>query len=70
MCSTNNGQQVSTSTITVGLTLSIDIVLDIMNNGEDAFQALMSFSIPTTLLEMENAFNQTSNGEVLNFILF
>ena len=52
------------STITAGLKSSVDIFVDIENAAEDAFQASLSFVLPTSLLELVNVFNQTRNGEV------
>ena len=52
------------STITAGLKSSVDIFVDIENAAEDAFQASLSFVLPTNLLELVNVFNQTRNGEV------
>ena len=52
------------STITAGSTSSVDITLDVENAAEDAFQASLSFVLPTNLLELVNVFNQTRNGEV------
>ena len=52
------------STITAGSTSSVDIILDIENAQEDAFQASLLFVLPTNLLELVNVFNQTRNGEV------
>ena len=52
------------STITAGLKSFVNIFLDIENAVEDAFQASLSFVLPTNLLELVNVFNQTRNGEV------
>ena len=52
------------STITAGLKSFINIFLDIENAVEDAFQASLSFVLPTDILELVNVFNQTRNGEV------
>ena len=52
------------STITAGSTSSVDIILDVENAGEDAFQPSLSFVLPTNLLQLVNIFNQTRNGEV------
>ena len=52
------------STITAGSTSSVDVFLDVENAAEDAFQASLSFLLPTNLLELVNIFNQTRNGEV------
>ena len=61
---TNKRQSFSGSLITVGLVSSLDLYLDIENAGEDAFQAVLSFILPTNVLELVNIFNQTRRGEV------
>ena len=54
----------SSINITAGQTSSIDILLDIENAADDAFQAILSFILPTNTLQLVNVFNQTRNGEV------
>lgn len=62
---TKRRQSISgTTMITAGLVSAVDFMLDIENTAEDAFQAILSFVVPTNLLEFANAFNQTKNGEV------
>ena len=53
--------------ITAGLKLFGNIFLAIENAAEDAFQASLSFVLPTNLLELVNVFNQTRNGEVSRY---
>ena len=62
--SNKDQQNYSSTYITAGLTSSVDVFLDIENAGEDAFQAILSFILPTSTLQLINAFNQTRNGEV------
>lgn len=54
----------SSTNITAGQTSSVDILLDIENAADDAFQAILSFILPTNTLQLVNVFNQTRNGEV------
>ena len=54
----------SSPNITAGFTSSIDILLNIENAADDAFQATLSFILPTSTLQLVNVFNQTRNGEV------
>ena len=54
----------SSLNITAGFTSSIDILLNIENAADDAFQATLSFILPTSTLQLVNVFNQTRNGEV------
>lgn len=61
---TKGRQSIAGTTITAGLVSSVDFMLDIENTAEDAFQAILSFVVPTNILEFANAFNQTRNGEV------
>lgn len=54
----------SSTNITAGETSSVDIFLDVENSADDAFQAILSFILPTGTLQLINVFNQTRNGEV------
>ena len=57
-------QQSSPSLITAGLTQSVNIFIEVVNALEDAFQATLSFTLPSNQLELVNVFNQTGRGEV------
>ena len=65
---TNNSnrdqQNTSSLKITAGFTSSVDIFLDIENAGDDAFQAILSFILPASTLQLVNVFNQTRKEEV------
>jgi len=37
--------------LVAGLVSNVFVALDISNQGDDAFQAILSFSLPSTLLE-------------------
>ena len=54
--------------VTAGFTSSIDIFLDIENAGDDAFQAILSFILPASTLQLVNVFNQTRRGEVSGYM--
>ena len=62
--SNRDHQNMSSLNITAGFTSSIDIFLNIENAADDAFQATLSFILPTSTLQLVNVFNQTRNGEV------
>ncbi len=55
---------IGSTTITAGLKSFVNIFLAIENAAEDAFQASLSFVLPTNLLKLVNVLNQTRNGEV------
>ena len=38
--------------------------MTVENAREDAFQASLTFTLPTNVLELDNIFNITNNGEV------
>lgn len=50
--------------IVAGLTTSVEINLVIANLMDPAFNAILSFTVPSRLLTLTNAFNRTRNGEV------
>ena len=50
--------------IVAGLTTSVEIDLVIANLIDPAFNAVLSFILPSRLLFLTNAFNMTRNGEV------
>lgn len=54
----------SSPNITAGFTSSVDILLEIENAADDAFLATLSFTLPTSSLQLVNIFNQTRRGEV------
>jgi hypothetical protein len=54
----------SSPNIIAGFTSSVDILLEIENAGDNAFQAILSFTLPTSTLQLVNVFNQTRKGEV------
>ena len=62
--SNRDQQNMSSLKVTAGFTSSVDIFLDIENAGDDAFQAILSFILPASTLQLVNVFNQTRNGEV------
>ena len=57
----------SSLNIIAGSTSSVDIFLDIENAGDDAFQAILSFILPASTLQLVNVFNQTRRGEVSGY---
>ena len=57
-----------THSIIAGSTSSVDIYLDIENAGDDAFQAILSFILPASTLQLVNIFKQTKRGEVSGYI--
>lgn len=50
--------------IVAGFTSTVEFDLMVANPGEDAFQASLTFDLPSNTLELVNVFNQTNNGEV------
>ena len=50
--------------VVAGLTTSVEIDLIIANLMDPAFNAILSFTAPSRLLTLTNAFNKTRNGEV------
>ena len=62
--STKNHRNIASSTITSGFTTSVNIFITIDNPAEDAFQSILSFALPTNLLQLVNIFNETRKGEV------
>ena len=64
---TDPSEYYGSTAITAGLKSFGNIFLAIENAAEDAFQASLSFILPTNLLELVNVFNQTRNGEVSRY---
>ena len=58
----------SSLNIIAGFTSSVDIFLDIENAGDNAFQAILSFILPASTLQLVNVFNQTRRGEVSGYM--
>ena len=58
----------SSLNIISGFTSSVDIFLDIENAGDNAFQAILSFILPASTLQLVNVFNQTRRGEVSGYM--
>lgn len=64
MCSNKDQQNFTSTIITAGLSSSVDISLNVENAADNAFQATLSFILPSNTLQLVNVFNQTRNGEV------
>lgn len=63
-CSASDRDRSLLTSIVAGFTSTIELDLTVANPGEDAFQASLTFDLPSNTLELVNVFNQTVNGEV------
>ncbi len=57
-----------TSTITVGQVSSMMITTNILNAGEDAFQATLTVSVPSRQLEIGRIFGVLNSVSIILFL--
>ena len=64
LCPCRSSDRTPLDSIVAGFTSTIELDVIVENPREDAFQASLTFDLPSNTLELVNVFNQTNNGEV------